>query len=166
MITISHVLIGGAIGVLAQHPVGALIGGVASHFVADMTPHLDVSPSAPRKDGKLIWTPQIWAQAFLDTGIAALIVLSLWYQSGEFPVLTPFVIGSFGGFLPDLLDNVPFWNRYVRALPGGRYFHSFHEWTHDIWQSRFPMTHYAWLGVLTQLIAISIAVLVLKKYGI
>jgi hypothetical protein len=155
MITIAHVLVGGTIGVATQNPALALIGGVASHFVLDMLPHLDVPPGAKRdKDQNLIWEPSIWLQAFGDVGLSAALIAALWYSYYSFPAITPFVIGAFAGFLPDLIDNVPFWNKPFRASKLGRRFHNFHEWTHITWIYKYPMKRYAWLGILTQVITI------------
>ncbi len=158
MITIVHVLIGGAVGAAVNNPAGALVAGVASHFVADMAPHLDVSPYAPRdKTGKLIYTRRIYLQATVDVLIAGGIVLALWLNYFDFPRLTPFVWGAFGGFLPDLADNVPFWKNRFRQLPLARRFHAFHDWTHELWESRFPMKGYWWLGVMTQATAVGLS---------
>jgi hypothetical protein len=157
MITIAHVLVGGAVGLATGNPVAALVAGTASHFVLDMVPHLDVHPEAPRdEEDNIIFTPALYIQAFADVLIAAVIVCVFWVTYFDFPAITPFVIGAFGGFLPDLIDNVPFWKYQFRRLPGGMALHNFHEWTHDIWHARFPMTKYWWLGTLTQVITVGL----------
>src|SRR5687768_2574719 len=85
MITTAHVLIGGAIGAATQNPLLALTLGTASHFIADMVPHLDVPPSAKRdKNNKLIFTPQIWTQVLVDGAVAIALVTYFWVLRGEF----------------------------------------------------------------------------------
>jgi hypothetical protein len=160
MISIAHVLIGGAVGVATGNPVAAFVGGVASHFVADMTPHLDVPPSAPRtKDGQLVWTPQIWIQVFIDIGLAGLISLGLWHSFFGFPKLSPFILGAFGGIFPDLVDNVPFWSKKLHRLPGFKQFSLFHNGTHRLWEDRFSMRRYYLLGIITQVVAVTLSLL-------
>lgn len=159
MITFSHVLIGGAIGVATQNPYIGFCAGVASHFVADMIPHLDVPPSAPRDgNNKLIMTPAIWTQVWVDGILAILVATYFWRTRFGFPELSPFVWGAFGGFFPDLIDNVPFWNRIFQATKFGHWFHYWHEKTHEFWEDRFPMHKYYILGVVTQLVAVGISV--------
>lgn len=162
MITIAHVMVGGATAVALNNFTDNMVilgaAAVASHFAMDIIPHLDVHPNAPRNDdGQLIWTSHIWIQAVSDVLIASLLVLLLWYVWFDFPTFTPFVIGAAGGFLPDFLDNVPFWNKPLRKTVLFKQFHAFHEQLHHVWEHRYPMTHYAWLGVATQVIAVGIS---------
>ena len=118
MLTISHVLIGGAVGVATANPITAFVAGVASHFVADMVPHLDVPPNSRYNSaGDIIFTKQIYAIAITDVVVSGLLVLYLWKTYFNFPDLHPFVLGAVGGFFPDFLDNVPFWNNKLRPVP-------------------------------------------------
>lgn len=161
MITTAHFVIGGAVGVATGDPVAALVAGVASHFVADMVPHLDVPPSAVDKDGKLIgMTPYIWTQVLVDGFLALAVTGWLWTSQYSFPELSPFVLGALGGFLPDLVDNVPFWKDKFRSTRFGAIFHMFHEWTHK-WRHRFPMQRFWLLGLVTQVVAVTIALTLL-----
>lgn len=165
MITIAHVLVGGAVGVATGNPVAALVAGTVSHFAMDLVPHLDHPPHAPRDSrGNIIFTKAIYTQAVLDVLIAAAITAVLWYRWFDFPALSPFVLGAFGGFLPDLIDNVPFWNKPFRRSTIGKPFHDFHEAIHHVWTPHFPMTRFWVLGTVTQVIAASLAVSVLKNY--
>lgn len=165
MITIAHVLIGGAVGVATNNPALALFAGVASHLVADAIPHYDSPPNAKRTaEGNIIWTSTVYVYAFFDVGIGlvtALLVGHGFWQTAHF---WPFALGAFGGFLPDLIDNVPFW-RSIRKLPGFKQFHYFHEEIlHGWWEDRFSMRRFAVLGVMTQLTAITVSILTLKSY--
>lgn len=165
MITIAHVLVGGAVGVATGNPVAALVAGVASHFAMDLIPHLDHPPYAEKdKKGDVIFSQAIYIQAFFDVIIAATIVCILWYLWFDFPSLHPFVLGAFGGFLPDLIDNVPFWNKPFRKSAFGKQFHNFHENIHLVWTRTFPMDRYWLLGIVTQVVAVAIAWNVLNNY--
>ncbi len=140
-------------------PVLGVVAAIASHFVMDMVPHLDVPSDAPRtKDNELIWTPAIWTQVIIDNGLGLAMLIYFWVTQFGFPSATPFILGALGGILPDLIDNVPFWNRQLRRLLFFCRFHTMHEWTHHIWKKRFPMEQYAWLGVVTQMIAVGLTV--------
>jgi len=161
MIATSHVIIGGAVGVavglLTQNPLAALVAGIASHLICDAIPHLDVPPGSQGRNGELLWTPRLWTFALTDSGIAALIAMSFWVTRFHFPFFTPFVAGAIGGYLPDFVDNVPFWNKMVRSWPGFKQFHDFHDAIHAFWRRYYPMPQYSTLGVFTQLVLISIS---------
>jgi hypothetical protein len=164
MLTIPHMLVGATTATIVTHATGSpalgFVAAVASHFVLDMIPHLDIPPSAPRIPGTddVELTPRIWTQIVLDNGIAVLGVAYLWITHFGYPNLTPFVLGAAGGFLPDFIDNVPFWKYSLRKLPGIKQLHKFHEWTHHFWLKRFPMERFAALGVVTQLAAVGLSV--------
>lgn len=168
MIATAHVIIGGAVGtavgLATQNPIAAVAAGVVSHFLCDLIPHLDHPPALKDKNGDLIWNKSLWIFAFSDSILSAIIVLIVWNMFGEYPALSPFVLGAIGGYLPDFVDNVPFWNKYTRPLPGLKQFHSFHERIHKVWTVRFPMEKYAWLGITTQVFFVSIAILFLSQY--
>jgi hypothetical protein len=164
MLTIPHMLVGAATATIVTNATGSpalgFAAAVGSHFLMDMVPHLDVPPSAPRYPGtdEIIYTPRIYLQVAIDNGVALLGLAYLWTTHFGYPSITPFLFGALGGFLPDLIFNVPFWKNFFRRLPVLNAIQHFHDWTHHIWHDRFPMTRYAWLGVLTQLVAIGLSV--------
>lgn len=153
MIATSHVIIGGAVGVavgsVTHNPIAALAAGFVSHLICDAIPHYD-HPDAPKIDGELVWTPAVWVFALVDSITAFLLTLFIWIYFYNFPSLSPYAVGALGGYLPDLIDNVPFWKRHIRRLTGFKQFHWFHDRIHD-WERILPMPKYAWLGALTQL---------------
>lgn len=162
MISVSHMTIGGALGVAAAAIIGpgahpatlaasALAVGIVSHFVCDSIPHWD-HPVAPIVDGELVWTKQVYIFAYADSIIAGLLTLSLWGFIFHFNPLSPFIWGAAGGYLPDFLDNVPYWKKYVRKLKFFTKFHQFHEWVHSNWEKYYPMPKYWKLGLATQLL--------------
>ncbi len=158
MLTINHVLTGGAVAVAVAHytdnPFIIVLAAVASHFILDAIPHLDVPPSAPRdENGHIVMTPAIWLQVFVDGIISFIAVMSLWARFG-FPDIAPFFLGSVSGVLPDLIDNVPFWNKKIHRWPGFKQFYRFHELTHEIWNDHFPMEQIksAYFGAATEII--------------
>lgn len=159
MITTAHLIVGAAVGVAMGNPYASFVAGVASHFVLDSIPHYDVSPDALRNNAdSIIFTPKLWAQVWID-GIFGLALFSYWWGLHDgYSLVSPIAWGAFGGFLPDLIDNVPFWNKNFRSTRFGRSFHRWHEFTHTIWQSRFPMRRFGTLGILTQMVAIGISI--------
>jgi hypothetical protein len=168
MIASAHLIIGGAVGtavgLVTQDPVAAVAAGVISHFLCDLTPHLDHPPASFDKHGDIIWTPSIYIFAFADSLLGAAVVLAIWIIFIGFPAPSPFLFGAIGGYLPDFIDNVPFWNKFTRPLPGLKQFHSFHERIHKVWTTRYPMEQYAWLGIATQIIFVSFSILFLSQY--
>jgi hypothetical protein len=168
MIATAHVIIGGAVGtavgLVTQNPFAAVAAGVASHFLCDLTPHLDHPPAPKDSHGDMIWTPSVWVFAVADSLLSFILVLTVWIVFDGFPTLNPFVLGAMGGYLPDFIDNVPFWNKYTRPLPLFKQFHAFHEGIHQVWNQRYPMERYAWLGVITQVIFITVSILFLNNY--
>jgi membrane-bound metal-dependent hydrolase YbcI (DUF457 family) len=156
MIATSHVIIGGAVGVIVgtvtQNPAAALAAGVVSHFICDSLPHLDTPPNAKYLGDEIIWDRTLYTFAILDSLIAMIAVLIIWYFKFDFHFFSVFAWGALGGYLPDLVDNFPLWNHKLHRLLFFKQFHAFHIWIHDNWRFRFPMPQYWILGVATQLI--------------
>ena len=165
MISISHVIVGAAVGtavgVATGSPVVALAAGFASHLVCDLIPHLDHPPAPKDANDNLIWTPNVYVFAIFDSVIAWLLMAFLWYRYFGYPAFSPFIVGAIGAYLPDFIDNVPFWNKFTRPLPVFKQFHDFHEKIHRVWTKRYPMPRSWVLGVTTQIIAIGVSVLYL-----
>jgi hypothetical protein len=168
MLATPHVLVGGTVGIIVAQSTNnpvlagvlALGAGIASHLICDAIPHFDVPLNAKYKNDKLdeiIWTKWIYTYAFADSLLAFLLTLFLWNQHFGFPHLTPYAIGAFGAYLPDLLDVAPFWRYQVRRLPLLKQFHKLHQDLHNSWRFRFPMKRYWPLGIVTQLVAIGLS---------
>ena len=158
MITTAHFIVGAAVGVATGNPYAGFVAGVVSHFVVDTIPHFDVPLSAAHdQDDNLVFTPALWTQVLVD-GIVGLVVLAwLWGYLDTFSLVSPVLWGALGGFFPDLIDNVPFWNKAFRRTRFGTAFHRFHDSTHAAWKKTFPMKRFWWLGILTQLVTIIIS---------
>ena len=158
MIATSHVLIAGAaavaVGSVSQNPVLALSVGVTTHFLCDLVPHLDFPPSATFIKGEIVWDGKLYTFAIIDSLLAMFLTLFIWLKFFSFPDLTPYALGSFGGYLPDLLDNFPLWRQFIHSLPGFRQFHKFHHWIHQRWMPHFPMPQHWKLGIATQIVAV------------
>ncbi|MGE5392337.1 MAG: hypothetical protein ACM3NH_01165 [Candidatus Saccharibacteria bacterium] len=153
MIASTHVIVGGAVGIAVgaatHNPIAALAAGFASHLVLDAIPHFD-HPDVPKVNDELVWTRAVWIFALADSIFAFLLTLFIWLNFYSFPTLTPYALGALGGYLPDLIDNVPFWKQKLRALPVFREFHAFHQRIHD-WEKFLPMPRFWFLGTVTQI---------------
>ena len=116
MILTGHLLIGGAIGVVASTlipspwavPV-ALGLGVLSHHLLDLLPHTDAATFWPEQDNipgtaLVIVTLEVLAGLTL-TGTLLVAQHTTW----------AFAAGALGGILPDLLDEMPLWQHLFRA---------------------------------------------------
>ncbi|MCX6808041.1 MAG: hypothetical protein NTW50_00020 [Candidatus Berkelbacteria bacterium] len=139
----THLITGGVLGEVVGNPIAAFGVGLLSHFCLDSIPHYDLT------DGGKITKRQI-ALILAEVTIAILLIAlmkpSLAHNS-------PFLWGGLGGVLPDLVDNVPLWNKSFRKLRFGYLFNQFHEWTHHY---RPP----AWLGLLSQAVTLIIMLII------
>lgn len=157
MITTSHVIVGGAVGIITKNPVAAFAAGIASHLLCDMIPHIDAPFKLEYRNGvydQVIWTRKLVTFAILDSVFAFLLTLFLWNKFYNLDILSPFAWGALGGYLPDFLDNVPLWANIIRKFPGFKQFHRVHTAVHDVWRFKYPMPDYFWLGTFSQITVI------------
>src|SRR5207302_11053161 len=122
----------------------AVAGGIVSHHLADMVLHTDPGTFRPREQAERQRFSRIeYAVAAVDLLVGGALLLA--FVQGQ-PHALAALAGGLGGITPDLVDNVPFWNRRFQATAFGRLYHSFH--------SRFHRTaaRSQWVaGLLTQL---------------
>jgi hypothetical protein len=167
MLTVSHALTGAAIGVLVKDvsvaPLVAFSAGLASHYLLDTIPHwerlyrphdqvkFDTTQSASD------WPKHIFVQAVLVVLVAG--VLAWWAYRFRADIGSTILWGVVGAVLPDLLDNVPFWNRTLRRLPAFSQEYRFHKSIHikEESQRRAPKM----LGLLTQLAVAAVSLIII-----
>jgi hypothetical protein len=159
MIAISHVIIGGTAalitGSLTQNPAAAFAVGAVSHLISDAIPHLD-HPDAPKIGKDIVFTRKIIIFALLDSLLAFFITLFMWIEFFSFPDLSHvYIWGALGAYLPDFIDNVPWWRFKVRTIAGFKQFHYLHEAIHDLWNTKITMPEHWLIGTLTQVVIIS-----------
>lgn len=99
------------------NPFLAFFIGFVLHFILDAIPHFDTT------DGGKITKRQI-ALLVADAVLGLLILIYLFLNSNH---QISFIFGVFGGLLPDILDNVPWWEDKFRSSKFGKSFHRFHE---------------------------------------
>ena len=121
MITTVHVISGGLLGESVGDPFFAFAAGIILHFILDAIPHFD----NVLEDGR--WTWKQWLFTSVDLLVMILLIVSL---KPELSLSSPFLWGAFGGLLPDILDNVPFWRKMFRSSYLGGKMHAFHERIH------------------------------------
>lgn len=160
MTALTHVIIGGTVGTIAgfitKNPAVALAAGIASHLICDSIPHLDYPPSAKFIGKDIVWDKNVFIFAFIDSFAAFFITLAYWGSIDNFNFSSMFAWGAFGAYLPDLLDNVPWWRFKMRTLPFFKQFHKLHEAVHDNWTAHFPLPKHWKLGIATQVVAVSL----------
>lgn len=136
MITTVHTVAGGVIGEYTNNPVLAFMLAFILHFVLDALPHFDTT------DNKK-FTFRQYAFLAVDFIVAFYLVFVVLKPILDFR--SPILWGAFGGLLPDLIDNVPFWSPYlIKNTKFGRWFHNLHENIHFQPQPSFVF------GMLTQ----------------
>lgn len=139
MLIASHSLAAGYIGEIIGNPIIAFFVGIVIHFILDAIPHYDTTDK-----GK--FTPRQIALIVIDGFIALGIFGVIFFEKG---VNISFIAGAFGGIFPDILDNVPFWQKCFRGTSFGKAFHKFHKAVH----AKQPNSA---LGMLTQVLVIVI----------
>lgn len=122
MLFTAHAAVGGVAGEYLNSPFLAFIAGIILHFILDAIPHYDVTDN-----GKFTLRQNLLI--IIDVAIG-LILFAVLYDKIDHPV--SFLAGSFGCILPDIVDLVPFWNKYFHATKFGKRFHSFHAYIQSI----------------------------------
>jgi hypothetical protein len=141
MIIVAHIVASGVAGEMTASPLPAFFIGLILHFILDAIPHFDNIDNHR-------WTRRQITFTTLDVLISLFLIFYVFAVRIDSSLFTnTFVWGSFGGLLPDILDNVPFWSKKFRATKFGKVFHKFHDWLH------FIKTGVFW-GSMTQIITI------------
>lgn len=144
MIITAHLIAGGAAGELVGNPTTAFLTGIILHFILDAIPHYDTVDKIPQFSRRQI--------AFTSTEIIVgiLILIFVIKLPLDRSILNNnFAWGALGGMIPDLLDNVPFWQNKFMATKFGKKFHHFH---HAIHQKQPGIV----VGMATQIITIAL----------
>lgn len=155
----THLIAGSAIGALSGNIPGALVGGIASHYLLDMIPHFDAGWIERHPDvGQKKWTKKLWTAVWIDVVIGAFIFL--WLTPASVDAL-PLVAGGVGGLLPDLLDNVPWWRNIWHSTRLGVWESYWHDQTH------FAKIHRRqWLfAIISQLAILAGAIYILNPFA-
>jgi len=142
-----HLLTGAVAGEYIDNPYLAFAAGIILHFIVDAIPHFDTTD-----EGKLTFR-QI--TLIVVEGIIGFTVLYFCYQNFSIHKIS-FLAGAFGGIFPDLLDNVPFWEKSFQKTAFGRAFHNLHSRVQSIKLAPIP-------GLAIQYAVIVLAVLLLFK---
>jgi membrane-bound metal-dependent hydrolase YbcI (DUF457 family) len=127
MVGTGHLLIGGAVGVgtslLLPAPLAvplALGLGILSHHLLDLIPHTDAATFWPssRPIPRFI-TAIVAGEILVGLCLTLLLFFSLHSQLA-------FIGGAIGGMVPDILDEVPWWNEGFRKTALGAGWHRWH----------------------------------------
>lgn len=143
-----HLIASGVLGEKIGNPETAFMAGFFLHFVLDAIPHFETIKRNKKTQETKFGLGQIALMA-VDLFIAIFIIkyyLKIDSQNSGF------IWGAIGGMAPDLLDNIPFWNKIFRKTKFGRYLHKIHESVHII------LDPPAFVGILTQILVIIVAV--------
>jgi hypothetical protein len=157
LILATHAVVGAAIAsLIPNHPFGALVAGIASHFAIDAFPHWDYRLRSMFRGAEKGAALPIDIGLVIDLGLIGLdaclgLALAIWLFSTPATIAT-ILLGALGGMLPDPLQ---FAHRLYPHEPL-RSLQRFHSWIHS-------KTKLAWpLGVTTQA-AFALAVAVVAK---
>lgn len=177
MLIVSHVIAGAGIGAAASNqPEAAGIAffvGWISHYVLDAVPHWerlygkeevqeDFETDLPIRR----WPKSFLYQAVIDSIISlvlAIILISIYTDGGLGWWQSSVGWGILGAMLPDLLGNVPFWNRYLEKILPFKQERQFHKYIHidHSYQKKLPK----YFGLFSQIIVIALALFVFFTVG-
>jgi hypothetical protein len=160
VILATHAVVGAAIAsLIPDHPLGAFLAGVASHFAIDAIPHWDYPLRSMFRGADKGTALALDRGLAIDFGLIALdalagLAVAIWLFATPATMLT-IMMGIFGGILPDPLQ---FAHRLYPHEPLGS-LQRFHMWIHS-------KTKLGWrLGVTTQaaftlVVALAVKILV------
>lgn len=147
MLLAAHAISGGVIGEELNNPYLAFLAGFVFHFFLDFIPHMDFIVRR-----KWDWKQYLFVGS--DSIIGILIIL--YFIHPQYSLNNPFWWGIFGGILPDLLDNVPFWQKAFRKTKFGHVLNQMHTKYHHSNAGPF------W-GILTQVGVIALSLIILSR---
>jgi hypothetical protein len=145
LILATHAVVGAAVAsLIPNHPLGAFLAGIASHFVIDAFPHWDYRLRSMFRGADKGAALPIDTGLAIDLGLIGLdaclgLALAMWFFSTP-ATATTILLGALGGMLPDPLQFA------CRLYPREPLLslQRFHVWIHS-------KTKLAWpLGVSTQ----------------
>lgn len=144
MLLTPHTLVGAAIGASTNNLVSVIILAFLSHFILDALPHTDWALWHNHGD----FEPELkdYILVGCDFLLSAGLITYLWYNSGRDNLI---LVGAIFAAIPDFIDVVPFWNKFLRKLPVFSQLH----WLHEKIHFRLKPKYWYW-GVVTQLIII------------
>ncbi len=124
MLGATHIITGALVGAAMQHPVGAVAGGIASHYLIDAIPHWDYAINRIRTHKRISRETVVdFLKIAFDNGAGFLVVYVMFEGT---PLLWYGLIGGFFGLLPDVLWGLSLFvpNRLLR------WHYRFHEFVH------------------------------------
>jgi hypothetical protein len=128
MIGTGHLLIGGAVGLgtalIMPTPLAVPVAlglGILSHHLLDAIPHTDAATFCP--DPRKPIPRSLAALVVLEVLIGLALTVALFFSLHTKVV---FIVGAVGGILPDLLDEVPWWQEHFRRTSFGARWHRWH----------------------------------------
>ena len=149
MLLTTHVLTGAALGSLVGDIPGrgliAFAVGWASHYVLDAMPHKEKILVSEDSDETALPINQ-WSKGMItQTAVDILLALSLMGLivglKNDFSLVhSPQFWGALGAAAPDILDQVPFWNKRIRPKP---IFSTLWKWHSNIHISEEAQRKYA-----------------------
>lgn len=147
----AHLIVGAVAGEYVNNPFLAFAAGIILHFILDAIPHYDTTD-----EGKI--TKRQMVLIAID-GIISLVILYYCFSNLSTHQLS-FVTGSFGGILPDILDNVFWWQKKFRSTKFGKAFNKLHGWL-----QKYKLSPIAGLSAQYLIIALAVLILININYN-
>ena len=149
MLFTPHVAVGAAIGAATDNPFAAFFIGFGAHFILDLIPHTDTGSYGLEAE-ELIHSPKDLAFIIGDITLGIIILLAGFIKTDfHWPVFW----GTFGCLTPDLILNLPHTGKYIKQFFPFNYL----DWVHKKVHYTILNKRYYWLGYLTQIVTIALA---------
>jgi len=142
----THLSVGAAIGTATGNPALGFFAGLVSHFAMDALPHFDAGSLGGDSDN-IFKNRKASIFVSIDIFLGIFLIIILFCRNNNLGIFWPIL----GATLPDIIDDSPFWSKYIRKVFPLNYLHKIHE------KVQFTVTvkKNFWLGILTQLILIA-----------
>ncbi len=145
MLLTPHTLVGASIGASTNNVSLIIILAFLSHFILDAIPHFDWG-TWHNYDSNFKLEKKDYILLVTDVSTAGILLFWVWTK-WDYNIYI--VLGAFSAVLVDLIDNVPFWKRWMRQTSFGRFIHKIHTFVHY----KIKPKYWYW-GVITQVLII------------
>lgn len=129
MLTTAHLLLGAAIGKATNNPVLTIVLAFSTHYILDAIPHYSPKPLENFREYGIRESSKMelfWKSVEPALGIIVTAILIFHFNSAK---AVPMVLGSFFGWLPDLMVLLDWKFGIPRPKPIAKFEEKFHHHT-------------------------------------
>jgi len=128
LIATAHLLVGGVIGSLTEDPLLVFLYAFFSHYLLDALPHIEpgIWRKTKREKGEAL---ERWEYYFVLLDLIVGVALLVWLTADKYHFKL-ILLGAFAAILPDILDHLPLFSRYLKRQGWYSWLFRLHEGIH------------------------------------